>query len=446
MLALKDRTLLTPAVRGLVGREIMPNDERTYFEATAAPLARRAALSGTQRCDVCVVGAGFTGLSTALHLAARGYHVVVLEADRIGAGASGRNSGFVLPGYAAETDELCELVGIEKAGILWRLSVEGVALLKEIIARHHIDCDLRSGVLTAASAPADLKTLVHQAKLMRGFGYAHAELLSREEVRAVVDSPHHFGGLLDAGALHLHPLNYVRGLARAALLQGVEIFENSAVTQIERGEHARALTANGSVEATHIVLAANAYLGRLAPEIARRIVPVTALIGATTKLGAETAMQLLRRDVAVYDTQPALDYYRLTADHRLIFGSATRFVRPSRRRSAAWLERQVARVFPQLTEPRMEFVWRGQVDLTLNRLPDLGRRDGLWYAQGFNGHGVALTTLTGRIIADAIAGHDKDFALLAGLPYRSWPGGPDVARLALPLVRGWWQIEHWLRR
>jgi gamma-glutamylputrescine oxidase len=173
---------------------------------------------------------------------------------------------------------------------------------------------------------------------------------------------------------------------------------------------------------------------------------VTAVIGATVPLGEATARRLLRRDVAVFDTQPALDYYRLTPDHRLLFGSAARFVRPSRQRSAVWLERQLARVFPQLGAARMEYVWRGQVDLTRNRLPDIGRHGGAWYAQGFNGHGLALTVLTGRAIADAIAGHDEDFALLAALPYRPWPGGRAVSGALLPLVRGFRQLGHTLSR
>jgi gamma-glutamylputrescine oxidase len=423
----------------------MPQDDRTYFDATTADLPWRPALAGTRQCDVCVVGAGYAGLSTALHLAARGYDVVALEAGRIGDRASGRNSGFVLPGYAAGIDELCALVGADHAERLWHLSLEGVTLVRTLVARHAIACDLKSGALTAAASPADLPALDAQAALMRSFGYAKARLLSQAETRAIVDSPNYFGGLLDEGALHLHPLAYARGLACAALAQGVEIFEDSAALQIVPGARPKVVTAHGAVEAGHVVLVANASLGALAPEIARRILPVTAVLGATETLGADVASSVLPRDVAVYDTQPALDYYRRTRDHRLIFGSAARFVRPSRRHSAAWLARNLARVFPQLAAVRMEFVWRGQVDLTLNRLPDIGRRDdGVWHAQGFNGHGVALTALAGRAIADAIAGHPEDFALLANLPYRPWPLGNTFARAALPVVRAMMQLRHTL--
>jgi gamma-glutamylputrescine oxidase len=441
MLAPEKPSLLKPAPRA--ARPGLPQDHRTYFDATTAELPRRPALAGARLCDVCVVGAGYAGLSTALHLAERGYDVVVLEAGRVGAGASGRNSGFVLPGYAAEIDELCALVGADHAERLWRLSLDGVALVKALVTRHAIACDLTNGVLTAAAAPADVAVLDAQATLMRSYGYAQARPLSQAETRAIVDSPNYFGGLLDEGAFHLHPLAFVRGIARAALAEGVAIFEDSAALRVEPGTRPRVVTARGMVEASHVVLAANAALGPLAPEIARRIVPVTAVLGATEKLGAERARGVLRRNVAVYDTQPALDYYRLTPDHRLIFGCAARFVRPSARQSAAWLERNVARVFPQLASVRMEYVWRGQVDLTLNRLPDIGRRDGgVWYAQGFNGHGVALSILTGRAIADAIAGHPEDFALLTDLPYRPWPLGNALARAALPVVRGMRQLRH----
>jgi gamma-glutamylputrescine oxidase len=414
----------------------------TYYAAQASPLPARPPLTGTRYCDVCIIGGGFTGLSTALHLARRGYEAVVLEADRVGAGASGRNSGFVLPGYAMEIDELYQTVGAGHAERLWQLSVEAVALVAKLVGGHQIACDLKPGALTAAVTRADLKALERQAQLMRQFGYARTDLLDRAAVRDIVASPNYCGGLLDLGALHLDPLQYVRGLARAAVAEGAAIHEDSAVVRIESGERLRIVTAGGQVEARHVVLAANAYLGALAPRIARRILPVTAVIGATVPLGAARASRLLQRDVAVFDTQPALDYYRLTPDHRLIFGSAARFVRPTRQRSAAWLERQLARVFPQLEAPRMEFVWRGQVDLTRNRLPDIGRHEDLWYAQGFNGHGVALTTLAGRAIADAIAGHLEDWALLAALPYRPWPGGVGVSRALLPFVRGFRQLRH----
>ena len=346
MLAPDKPSLLKPVPRAEIARPDIPQHDRTYFDATLAAPPRHPVLIGARQCDVCVVGAGYTGLSTALHLAARGYDVVVLEARQVGAGASGRNSGFVLPGYAADIDELCGLVGANHAERLWHLSLEGVALVKTLVARHAIACDLKNGALTAAASPADVPVLDAQATLMRGFGYTRVQPLSQAEMRAIVGSPNYFGGLLDEGALHLHPLAYVRGLACAALAQDAAIFEDSAALRIEPGTRPKVVTAHGAVEAGHVVLAANASLGALAPEIARRIVPVTALLGATETLGADVARRVLRRDVAVYDTQPALDYYRLTPDHRLIFGSAARFVRPSARHSAAWLERNLARVFP----------------------------------------------------------------------------------------------------
>jgi gamma-glutamylputrescine oxidase len=418
----------------------------TYYAAQASPMAAHAPLSGIRYCDVCVVGGGYAGLSTALHLAQRGYETVLLEADRVGAGASGRNSGFVLPGYAMEIDELCETVGVAQAERLWQLSVEAVGLVASLVGRHAAASALKPGALAAAASAGDLRTLEAQAALMRRFGYARIELLDRAALRSIVASPHYCGGLLDSGALHLDPLQFARGLAHAAVAEGAALHEDSAALRIEPQDRPRIVTAGGQVEARYVVLAANAYLGALAPRIARRILPVTALIGATVPLGAAGAARLLRRDVAVFDTQPSLDYYRLTPDHRLIFGSATRFVRPSRAHAAAWLERQISRVFPQLDTPQMEFIWRGQVDLTRNRLPDIGHQGDLWYAQGFNGHGVALATLAGRAIADAIAGHGEDWELLSDLPYRPWPGGAAVSRLLLPFVRGVRQVRHDLAR
>ena len=420
-------------------------DGLTYYAARATPFPPRPPLRDVRHCDVCIVGGGFAGLSTALHLAARGYEAIVLEADRIGAGASGRNSGFVLPGYAMDIDALRATLGEAQAERAWRMSVEALGLVAALVEQHRIACDLKSGAFMAAVSPADLDSLAEQARLMCAFGYRRIEMLDRSGARDIV-AANYCGGLFDSGALHLDPLQYARGLARAAIAAGAHIHEDSAVVRIEDGAHLRAVTAHGAVEARHVVLAANAYLGALAPRIASRILPVTAVIGATEPLGAETATALLRRDAAVFDTQPALDYYRLTPDHRLIFGSAARFIRPSAEQAAPWLERQLARVFPQLAATRMEYVWRGQVDLTRNRLPDLGREGGLWYAQGFNGHGVALTVLAGRAIADAIAGHDEDWTLLSTLPYRPWPGGTGVSRALLPFARGFMQLRHALAR
>lgn len=420
--------------------------DRTYFEATAAPLPPFPCLAESRRCDVCIVGAGFLGLSAALHLAGRGFHVVVLESRRVGAGASGRNSGFVLPGYAVEVDALLDRMGPQRGARLWRLSVDAVALVRSLAAQHGIDCDLKPGALTAAATPADAAVLARQATAMRRLGYAEVELLGARDVRSIVDGPNYHGGLLDRGAAHLHPLDFARGLARAARAAGAEIVEDSAVLRLERGDAPAAVTAAGRIEARHLVVAANATVGSLAPDLARRIVPIVAHLGVTAPLGRDVATGLIRRDVAVYDTQPALDYYRRTPDHRLIFGSAVRFLPPPPGRAADWLARNIARVFPQVGAPRIEFAWEGWIDLTRNRLPDIGRRGGLWYAQGFNGHGVALAALTGRIIADAIAGTTADFDLLQAIPFRAWPGGPRLARAALPFVRAARQLGHALGR
>ncbi|HEX6980893.1 MAG TPA: FAD-binding oxidoreductase [Alphaproteobacteria bacterium] len=446
MFAFRTWARTTPRPLAPATRTTAPADaQSTYYEATSEPLSGAPALTGTRRCDVCIIGAGYTGLSAALHLAARGLDVVVLEADRIGAGASGRNGGFVLPGFAAEIADLIGMVGAADGKRLWALSVAAVRLVEDLVAQHGIDCQLKRGALTAASSRADAAALVHLARQLDGLGYRDAVALTREETRAIVDSPLYFGGLLDHGAAHLHPLRYLHGLARAARTLGAEIFENSRVVGIDRANHV-AYTGQGRVAARHLVLAANARLGTLAPDISRRILPVVTFIGATEPLDG-MATRLIRKDVAIFDTRPALDYYRLTADHRLLFGGAARLFAPSDRNAAAWLARRIAHVFPQLGSPRIDYVWNGVVDLTRNRLPDVGlAADGIWYAQGFNGHGVALTTFVGRAIADAIAGDDGAFGLLARLPRRGWPGGPVIARAALPLVRSFWQICHALGR
>jgi gamma-glutamylputrescine oxidase len=405
----------------------------SYFAATARGAIEHPRLLGEVACDVCVIGGGFTGLSTALHLAERGYDVVLLEARRAGWGASGRNGGQLGSGQRQSQGELERLVGAAQARALWDLAEEAKASVKARIRRHDIPCDLKSGSLRVAYKPGDAAMLADQAEDLRArYDYPHIRAVPRDEVAEMLGTGIYHGGSLDRDAGHLHPLNYALGLARAAQQAGARIFEDSPVTRTESGTPpsaitgaiTAAITAQGRVRARYLVLACNGYLERLERRIAGKIMPINNYILATEPLGETGARDIIRDDVAVSDTKFVIDYYRLSADRRLLFGGGETYRRGFPADIKGFVRKYMLRVYPQLAEARIDYAWGGTLAITRNRLPGFGRLGpGLFYAQGFSGHGVALTTLAGKLIAEAVAGSAERFDVFARLPQPSFPGG-----------------------
>jgi gamma-glutamylputrescine oxidase len=363
-------------------------------------------LEGDTACDVCVIGGGFTGLSAALHLAEQDYDVVLLEARRIGWGASGRNGGQLGSGQRKSQAELERMVGLEEARRLWHLAEEAKATVKERIRRHGIACDLRPGILRVACKPGHAQVLARQASYLRErYDYPHIRSVSREEVAAMLGTTIYHGGTLDSDAGHLHPLNYALGLARAAREAGARLFEGSPVTRVENAPRPRVVTATGRVRARYAVLACNGYLEGLERRIAGKIMPINNFMLATESLGEARARGIIRDDIAVSDTKFVVDYYRLSADRRLLFGGGETYGRGFPADLKGFVRNYMLRVYPQLAEARIDYAWGGTLAITLNRLPGFGRLGpSLFYAQGFSGHGVALTSLAGKLIAEAVAG------------------------------------------
>ena len=394
-------------------------------------------LQGAVDCDVCIIGGGFTGVSTALNLAEAGYKVVLLEGERIGWGASGRNGGQLINGYAKDISEIAKLLGQEQARLLWELSLSATRIAHDRIARHAIDAEYKPGYLLAAPRPRHMAGLSAELDYMNRLGYAQARLLGRDELQEHVISERFCGGMIDLGSGHLHPLKYVRGLAGAAARAGVQIHEKSRVTRIRPAPgnglgRAVAHTEQGEVRANHLVLCCNAYIGSLSPKIRARIMPVGTYIIATEPLGRERALALLPQNACVSDTNFVLDYFRLSADWRLLFGGRVSYTTTP----PAWLpDRMRLRMlatFPELHDVKITHAWGGFVDISLNRLPDIGRMPGnIYYAQGFSGQGVALTGLAGKIMADAIRGDTEKFDVFSRIPHHPFPGGP---LLRMPLL------------
>ena len=418
-----------------------PEHVDSYYRATANAHPDHPRLAGLNRADVCVVGAGYTGLSAALHLAEQGYDVVVLEAARVGWGGSGRNGGQICTGFAPGMARTRQLVGRADALRLWRLAEEAKAMLAERIDRHQIACDLRWGYFSAAAKRRHLPELEAELDLLRdSYGYQDCTLIDRDEAAARIGSRRFAGALYDSGAGHLHPLNYALGLAAAAAAAGARLFEGSPATAVTVGAKPVVRTAEGEVRADHVILATNAYLGDLAVPIGRRILAVAAHIVATEPLGEQRAAALMPGGEAVADSNVVLDYFRFSADTRLLFGGRASYIGPARAATLAQaMRRRMLRTYPGLADLRIDYLWGGDVAITRNRLPDFGRLAGaLTYAQGFSGHGVALAGLAGKLMAEAVAGTAERFDLFAQIPHADFPRGPlrhPLAALATTYYR-----------
>jgi gamma-glutamylputrescine oxidase len=405
----------------------------SYYVASANAMADHPQLAGSVYADVCVIGGGFTGTSAALHLAERGYEVVLLEAARIGAGASGRNGGQVISGQRLAISELEHAFGITRARLLWRLAEDAKATVRERIARHAITCDLKPGGLVVAHRPRETRRLERDVEhLQDAYDYPHARYVDRAELSEMLATRRYCGGLLDAGACHLHPLNFVLGLADAAAAAGVRIFERSRVLRIHETRPPVVSTAVGRVETRFVVLAMNGHLGNLVPGLAGWIMPINNFIIATTPLGEAAARAIIRNDVAVSDTKFVVDYFRLTADHRLLFGGGESYGPQFPDDIKSFVRRHMLRVFPQLAGVGIDYGWGGTVAITRSRLPHFARlAPEIFVAHGYSGQGIALATLAGKLIAEAIAGTAERFDVMAELGLRPFPGGTLLRRPAL---------------
>lgn len=423
----------------------MPLEEknlRNYYTASMqAPIARPS-LEGPLEVDVAVVGGGIAGCSVALHLAERGYRVALLEAEHVGFGASGRSGGQLIYGYACGQGKLGKLVGEADARRMWDVSVEGLSLVRDLVGRYAIDCDLSWGHLHAAVKPRQVADLRAEHDELAGrLGYGSTRLLAGDEVASLLATRRYCGALYDANSGHCHPLKYVVGLAGAAERAGAVIFESSRVTAVEHGARATLRTAQGTVTARFVALAGNAYMEGLERRLQRKIVAVATYIVATERLGAARAAALVRDNLAVSDANFVLDYFRLSADHRLLFGGRVSYSGVDPLGTERATRARMLRVFPQLADAGIDYAWGGFVDITVNRAPHFGRlAPNVFFLQGFSGHGMALTGIAGKLLAEAIAGQAERFDLFARIPHMDFPGGLALRRPALVLGMLWYRL------
>ncbi|MBE5268807.1 FAD-binding oxidoreductase [Stenotrophomonas sp. B2] len=414
----------------------------SWYAASLPEPAALPPLQGDVQADVAVLGAGYTGLTAALELASRGQHVVLLDAHRIGWGASGRNGGQALVGYGCEVDELERQLGRDDARHLFDWSRDAVQAMRTRIDRYGIDCHWREGHASVAiRARHERELRAHCEHLQQQYDYP-MQWWDRQTLRGQLDSPRYRAAMFDPLSAHLHPLAYARGLADAARAAGVVIHENSAVTRVQRGPRPALHTAHGSVSAAHLVIAGNAWLQGLLPVLEHRIMPVGTYIGASACLGPERARALIRNDMAVADTAWALDYFRLSHDHRLLFGGRASYSALPPPGLRGVMQRRMHAVFPQLADVALDQVWGGYVDITRNRAPHWGRLDGnLYFAQGFSGHGVAAAGLAGDVIAAAIAGQSERLDVFQRLKHAPFPGGRLLRMPLLVAAMSWYRLR-----
>ncbi|SET36774.1 NAD(P)/FAD-dependent oxidoreductase [Thorsellia anophelis] len=414
----------------------------SYYEANLVRNAIHTPLTENIQSDICIIGAGFAGLSAAIELKQMGYDVVVLESIQCGFGASGRNGGQVIVGYAAD-DQLIKKFGIEQAKQFWDISVEGVALLKQRIQKYNIECDFEPGFLAVSTNKKKAKELFESAELkLSKFNYPHQKIIPKQAISNYINSDIYHNAVYDDFSGHLNPLKYALGLADIAKSLGVRIYENTPAVSIQGDSTLIIKTPLANCQSKYCLIAGNVYTneyGKLLPKkIEKQIMPVGTYITVTEPLDKAFADSLIPSKAAVCDTDIQLDYFRFTPDNRLLFGGDVALGSNVPENYIERVKSRMTRVFPSVKDIKIDYTWGGHVDVTMNQLPDFGKiQNNIFYLQGFSGHGVALTGIAGKLVAHAIDGEAKGFDLYGKIKHNRFIG-PEFLRTPTLLIGLWY--------
>ncbi len=411
----------------------------SYYAASANSAPERPSLQGTIDTDVCIVGAGYSGLSTGLHLAEKGYKVTIVEGARVGWGASGRNGGQVVNGLNASLQTIESRYGPEVGTFVGKILQEGGEIIRQRVEKYHIDCDLKPGNIFAALHPKHMRELEEKQLLWRKHGMDDHELLDKEAMRNQVGSDAYFGGMIDKTGGHMHPLNLCLGEAAAIEQNGGVIYEMSPVISVDdTSENPVVRTAEGEVRCKVLVLCGNAYLGKVVRSLTPRVMPVSTQIIATEPLGEDLAKELLPTDVCVEDIRYVLDYFRLSADNRLLFGGGTVYGGTDPADVEKKLRPNMEKVFPQMKGVKIDYAWSGNFALSFSRVPQMGKLGpNTYFAHGYSGHGVTGSHLYGRILSEAVDGDSSRFDVFSKVRWFPFPGG-RMFREQYCMVGSWW--------
>jgi gamma-glutamylputrescine oxidase len=415
----------------------MTSHANSYYAASAHKQDARPALAGAQTTDICIIGAGFTGISAAIELAERGIPCIVLEAVRVGFGASGRNGGQIVNGYSRDLDVISKRYGEGPGRAIGAMALEGGSIIRERVQKYKIDCDLVNGGLFTAFTPKQMHGLEHHRAVWAQFGHTGMDMVDRAGLAKHVVTDRYVGGLIDHLGGHIHPLNLVQGEAAAAESLGVTIFENSPVISVDTGSNPIVKTAAGEIRCKTVLVCGNAYIGDLLPEIGGKIMPVSTQVLATEPLGDQAA-KLLPSNVCVEDANYVLDYYRRTADNRILYGGGIVYGGQDPASIRAKILPNMLKTFPGLKDARIDYAWSGNFALTLTRFPQMGRlTPTVLFSHGCSGHGVTTTHLLGRLLGEAVAGKPERFDIIAALPYYPFPGG-KLFRVPMTVAGSWY--------
>lgn len=415
------------------------NHTTSYYAASANPAPARPELVGDHQIDICIVGAGYSGLSTGLHLVEKGYKVAIIEGAGVGWGASGRNGGQIVNGLNASLQTIRKRYGQDTASFVAGLVQEGGEIIRERIKTYDIQCDLKEKNIFTALTPAHMKELESRMELWASYGLHHQEMLDKSQLREHVNSDLYEGGMIDHTGGHMHPLNLALGEAAAFESLGGTVYEMSPVIHVETDSAQPVVkTAKGQMTCTTLVLCGNAYLGHVVPALAARVMPVSTQVMATEPLGDERARDLIPQDACVEDIRYILDYYRLSGDKRLLFGGGTVYGGSDPRDIEAKLRPNMIKVFPELRDIRIDYAWSGNFALSFSRVPQMGRLgNNTYFAHGYSGHGVTGSHTFGRILSEAIDGDRTRFDVFENVPWYPFPGG-RMFRVPYSVAGSWW--------
>jgi len=410
------------------GTTLQPSSEhvKSYYAATQREQVTASVFPGDVTTDVCVIGGGYAGLGTALHLARQGISVALLEQSRLGWGASGRNGGQVHVGMRRDQEWLEKTVGADAALRFWKLALEARDHLDWLIQSYGVDCSYRPGLIHADHKSRYVPESRAHVEFMRDrYGYHHLKFLPREELRELLASDGYYGGTFDARSGHLHALDWAIGIARAATAEGAQLYEGVEVTKITREGSSFLVESNsGCVRAKRIVMACNGYQRKLQPRVQARVMPINNYVAVTEPLG-ELARELIRNGAAVSDSRFVVNYFRMTPDDRLLFGGGENYSYRFPADIGSFVRPHVEAVFPQLRGIRLDYAWGGTLGITSTRMPYVREIEpGIVNLSGFSGLGVVLAPFIGKVVADALAGERTSFELLSGLSVPPFPGGP----------------------
>lgn len=409
----------------------------SFYAASALDKTQRPQLTEDLNCDICIIGAGYTGLSSAIHLAEKGFKVVILEGSRIGFGASGRNGGQIVHSYSRDMDFIERHFGKDTGDAMGSMAFEGAKVLRRFVNDYNIECDLKPGGIFAACTQKQLDEMAAKKALWESYGHQELDLLNADQVKEHIGSERYVGALFDKSGGHFHPLNLALGEAAAFESLGGVIYEDSKVERVIEGAKPKLITANGSVTCDFVVVAGNAYLGDLIPKLEQKAIPCGTQVITTAPLSPELQRQLLPTDHCVEDCNYLLDYFRLSGDGRLIYGGGVTYGAREPSKIERMITPNMLKTFPQLKGVKIDHAWTGNFLLTLMRLPQFGRLgSNIYYMQGYSGHGVTSSHLAGKLLSEIISGQAGRFDVVASLPQYPFPGG-KLLRVPYTAMGAW---------